>query len=164
MEIVALNSFVQDDVNKLIFKFVGFQSKVAKIFVEGRTKAGQEFKTQRERLRNSVHVRSLLSLPPLPADEEIEGKAHKWILHLTRERRRRYIYDERDRLVKIRSITQRKAEFQKLRVWVRKFLLFVHHFFLLPRTASNLKFTNNQAREVGLKGTMQSWCSNGFRW
>ena len=31
MEILGLKNFVQDDVNKLIAKFVGFQSKTAKL-------------------------------------------------------------------------------------------------------------------------------------
>jgi hypothetical protein len=164
MEIVGLKNFVQDDINTLIFKFVGFQSKVAKVFEEGRTETGQAVQAQRERFRNSVYVTSPVFLPPLFTDEEIKENAHKWILQRTRERRNHYIYSELDRLVKIRSITQRKAEFLKLRVWVRKFLLIVHHYFLLPRNASNLKFINNQAHEVGLKGTMATWCSDGFQW
>ena len=32
MEIVGLKNFVQDDINKLIFKFVGFKHPVAEMF------------------------------------------------------------------------------------------------------------------------------------
>ena len=132
MEIVGLNNFVRDDINKLIAKFVGYQSKVAK-----------EIKDLKLKWLN------------LPWEEERRERPYRfgeWLREETwKNTLNRIMNRELDRLRKIKSIKQRKAEFLKLPYWKRLFLLKEWWFYLLlfPKNNSNLRFLNVQRCVLG---------------
>ena len=125
MEVVGLKNFVQDDVNKLIAKFVGFQSKTAKLI-----------ENERENFRYVL---------PDYFPTSLKTRA-KWKL--------RFIITKAfEKLRTERKITQRRDEFTKLRPWLRRFLLQRDHSYggLFPKNGKNQKFIEEQIAELKMK-------------
>ena len=140
MEILGLTNFVQDDVNKLIAKFVGFQSKTAKA-IEHELKKCLNWEEKFEKQTRWDNFRYV----PDYFSDDLKYTA-KWRLH-------RIIRRESDKLSAMRKITQRRNEFTKLRPWLRKFLLQWHHFYghLFPKNGKTQKFIEEQIAELKMK-------------
>ena len=133
MEIVGLKNFVDDDVHKLIAKFVGFQSKTAKA-VEGARGKFQAFEKEYE--DHPFFARR-------PFDE--------WLIKQVVIQRQERLHKTLRRLEKIRSIPKRREAFTKLSPWLRRFL--INKFFdsILPESKVNNKFMVEQISELKMR-------------
>ena len=118
MEIVGLKNFVQDDVNKLIFKFVGFKHPVAEIFSKEVGKDAEYF------------VEHTLNVILVMKQEEIQHKIFKsyW------------------KLSKLKNDKERRGEFIKLKRWLKKELLTEQWYLtrLFKNSKINQVFLNKQ--------------------
>ena len=146
MEIVGLKNFVQDDVNKLIAKFVGFQSKVAKELKEEKRKWADENCLTDKGVENY-----LITFPG-------------WLKGNARVKFTRVIFTESYKFKKLQTFDERQEFIIQLTPWKRKFLLMMEWRHLYPRkwqTSKNLKFLNEQILELGFKNSIPSWDFRG---
>ena len=135
MEIVGLKNFVQDDVNKLIAKFVGFESKVAK-----------EIKEQKRSLEGELDVVFIRLL--------------RWRCGGYKLR----ILIEGVMIPKPLTIKQCREQFVKFPAWKRKLYIMTRWREVFPRRAwnnKNLKFLNEQIHELGFKNSIPTWDFEG---
>jgi hypothetical protein len=124
MEIVGLKNVVQDDVNKLIAKFVGVQSKPAQIL--------QNVFNCFEHFDCCYYLRS--------RTDEIY------------ERRHTYAMNEYDKLMLIKSIPSRRRKFELLPQWIKKLLIIWRRKLLFPLdTPANILFLQQQIDQINFK-------------
>ena len=118
MEIVGLKNFVQDDVNRLIAKFVGFKHPVAEIFSK---KVGKDAEYFVEHTLNVILVMK---------QGEIQHKIFKsyW------------------KLSKLKNDKERRGEFIKLKRWLKRELLTEQWYLtrLFKNSKINQVFLNKQ--------------------
>ena len=132
--VVALLGVVPDEVNALVWKFVGFRSRVAKEIHERKQSCLRLYSTQDQ---EALFPRLLKA-------------GAKWDLDMI-------ITTARNRLRRMRKITERRSEFAKLRPWLRRYLIARFKFTLFPNNQTNMSFLDAQIVELGMRYGVRGW-------
>ena len=123
MEIVGLKNFVQDDVNKLISKFVGFKHHVFKKLLPW-------------------------ELRFLKTEDMVKHITRRKFLRVHKRCNRDY-----EKLLEIKSMPNRRFKFTTLPKWVRKEIMLItadNINDLFPKNKKNSHFINEQMIELNI--------------
>ena len=154
MEIVGLKQKVDNDVNKLIFKFVGVKPHpLAELINESK---GYWLKTW-----GTFHE----------AHNENDGFSFKnWLTYGAKQKLERMVNHVAKEIKIMRPINNRREEFSKLRPWLRRFLFWEFSKkddYPFPDNGKNRKFIEEQIVELKMKRTPpinRGMSSCSFEW
>jgi hypothetical protein len=124
MEIVGLKKIVDDDVNKLIAKFVGYRSKPAQV------------------IQNMLNTYCFIN-----GADYLETRVQDIY-----ERRDEYIFKFFDVLMEIQTITERRRRFEQLPQWVKKSLIIGRGRWLFPiEDDEDYEYLKHQVSDLNFK-------------